>query len=42
MSVSRLHLICEAFEMTIPELFEDFYKKGIMEMIENEDRAKMA
>lgn len=44
--VSRLYLICEVFEVTIPELFEDFYKKGkkkgIMEMIENEDGAKLA
>ena len=45
-SVSRLHLICEAFEITIPEFFADFYRKqkrkGVMEMIETEDGAKLA
>ena len=44
--VSRLYLICEAFEITIPEFFADFYRKqkrkGVMEMIETEDGAKLA
>ena len=44
-SVSKLHLICEALETTIPEFFGDLYrkqtKKGIMKMIESKEGIKL-
>ena len=45
-SVSKLYLICEALETTIPEFFADLYekrkKKGIMKMIDSEEGTKLA
>ena len=44
-SVSRLYLICEALEISLPEFFADLYekqKKGIMKMIESDEGTKLA
>ena len=45
-SVSKLYLICEALEMSLPEFFADLYekrkKKGIMKMIDSEEGTKLA
>ena len=45
-SVSKLYLICEALEMSLPEFFADIYekrkKKGIMKMIDSEEGTKLA
>ena len=44
-SVSRLYLICEALEMSLPEFFGDLYRKRkkrrIMRMIESEEGMKL-
>ena len=45
-SVSKLYLICEALEMSLPEFFADLYgkrkKKGAVKMIESEEGTKLA
>ena len=45
-SVSKLYLICEALEMSLPEFFENLYekqkKKGIMKMIDSDEGTKLA
>ena len=46
-SVSKLYLICEVLETTMPEFFADFYRKrkskrGVMGMIESEAGTKLA
>ena len=46
-SVSKLYLICEALGVSIPEFFDDLYRKrkskrGVMGMIESEVGTKLA